>query len=177
MKFVLRSKTNKDKSTHIFPPHILKPNDTVYSMSTCNAENQKKFCKSLKFLRMTTGLCPFRSYYSMHALLENFSWTLLQKFLRTLLESGISGKFIILISYLTWGNFFFYVTAVLRLSLAWLTAAAVCGGQTLLRLCLAWLTAAAVSGGQTLLRFHLAWLRVLTYYWACASLAAILLWI
>ena len=49
MKFVLRSKTNKDKSTHIFPPHLLKPNDTVYSMSTCNAENQKSSAKGLNF--------------------------------------------------------------------------------------------------------------------------------
>ena len=52
IKFVLQSKTNKDKSTEIGSPLLPKPTDIcAHAMPT--------------ILKKTTGLCPFRSYYSM----------------------------------------------------------------------------------------------------------------
>ena len=41
MKFVLESKTNKDKSTELFPYLILKPTH----IHTCNAESQNRSAK------------------------------------------------------------------------------------------------------------------------------------
>ena len=48
MKFVLKSKTNKDKSTEIRIPLLLKPNLYEY-MRTCNAESQKRSAKGSNF--------------------------------------------------------------------------------------------------------------------------------
>ena len=59
MKFVLWSKTNKDKSTDIFLPLLLKPTD-IYS---CAMRRAKKGQQKVPILKKTTGLCPSRSYY------------------------------------------------------------------------------------------------------------------
>ena len=50
MKFVLYSKTNKDKSTEIFPPLLLKPPYTC-ACPLCRAESLKKVSKRFKFKR------------------------------------------------------------------------------------------------------------------------------
>ena len=57
MKFALYSKTNKDKSTEIFPPRLLIPTDICTS--------QKKSAKGSNFKEDDRGLCPSRSYYSV----------------------------------------------------------------------------------------------------------------
>ena len=44
MKFVFESETNKDKSTEIFPPLLLKP-----PMRSCNAASQKWSAKGSNF--------------------------------------------------------------------------------------------------------------------------------
>ena len=47
MKFVLYSETNKDKSTEIFPPLLLKP--TVCALRMCNVKGQKRSAKGSNF--------------------------------------------------------------------------------------------------------------------------------
>ena len=65
MKFVLQSKTNKDKSTEIFPPLLLKPTNTWYMrLRTDNAESQKDH-QNVTILKKTTWLCPSKRDYSM----------------------------------------------------------------------------------------------------------------
>ena len=47
MKYLLQSKKDKDKSTEIFPPLLLKP---IYKyMRTCNAEGPKRSAKGSNF--------------------------------------------------------------------------------------------------------------------------------
>ena len=46
MKFVSLSKTNKDKSTEIFPPLLTKP---TYTMRMCIAESHKRSAKGSNF--------------------------------------------------------------------------------------------------------------------------------
>ena len=60
MKFVLERKTNKDKSTKIFPPIRLQPTE----IHACAMPRAKKDQKKVPILKKTTGLCPSRSYYS-----------------------------------------------------------------------------------------------------------------
>ena len=58
VKFELYSKTNKDKSTEIFPPLLLKPTDT------CERAMQRANKGSAKGsnLKKTPWLCPSRKY-------------------------------------------------------------------------------------------------------------------
>ena len=61
MKFVLSSKTNKNKTTEIFPPLLLKPTDIRASaMPRVNKGQQK-----VSILKRATELYPSRSYYTM----------------------------------------------------------------------------------------------------------------
>ena len=51
IKVVFKNKTNKEKSTEICPPLLLKPTDYAY-----NAESKKGLHK-VPILKKTTGLC------------------------------------------------------------------------------------------------------------------------
>ena len=61
MKSVLKSKPNKEKSTEIFPPRLLKP---PY-ICACAMPRAKKGQQKDPTLNTTTELCPSRCYYSM----------------------------------------------------------------------------------------------------------------
>ena len=57
MKFLLKSKTNKNKSIEICPPLLLKPTD-VCAMRMCNAESPKRSVKRFQFMRRRQGFDP-----------------------------------------------------------------------------------------------------------------------
>ena len=60
LKFVIYSKTNKDKSTKIVPPFLLTP---LY-LCACAMQRAKKRSENASIFKKTTGLFPSRSYYS-----------------------------------------------------------------------------------------------------------------
>ena len=62
IKFVLCSKTNKDKSTKIITPLLLKPTDISARAMTRAKNSQQK----LTILKKATGLCLTRSYYILY---------------------------------------------------------------------------------------------------------------
>ena len=55
MKFALWSKTNKDKSTEMFPPLFIKRPYTLYCAVLCNAESLKSSTKGSNFLEDKEG--------------------------------------------------------------------------------------------------------------------------
>ena len=59
MKFVLKIKTNKDKSTEIFLPLHLKPTNMRTCMPRARRGQQK-----VQILKKSTMLCPSKNYYS-----------------------------------------------------------------------------------------------------------------
>ena len=59
MKFALKIKTKKDKSTEIVPSLLLTPPN----ICACAMPRAKKGQQKVPILKKTTGLCPSRSYY------------------------------------------------------------------------------------------------------------------
>ena len=64
MKFVCLSKTNKDKSTEIFSPLLLKPTNICAHVQ---CREPKRIAKGSNFKEDLRDF-PSRSYYSMHQL-------------------------------------------------------------------------------------------------------------
>ena len=59
MKFALKSKTKKDKSTEIVPSLLLTPPN----ICACAVPRAKNGQQKVPILKKRTGLCPSRSHY------------------------------------------------------------------------------------------------------------------
>ena len=50
---------------YIYPPLLLTVNQLIFEQCACAMQRAKKIQQKIPTLKKTTGLCPYRSYYSM----------------------------------------------------------------------------------------------------------------